>query len=407
MSSVASGCARATERERADEIGHVAPVEDRPDVQHAAAARARVRRPPRSAARDAVQESTWTRSGGTPRRSTISRRENSEIVTTARARPPRARGQPRRRMPSRGREPLGMREERQIVHRDDRGVPMERSGVGVGGREERRRAGRAPPTRGEPVCSHQRARPARHARRVANAAAVERESPAARARTGRTRGAARERRAPSRRAGRRVAADARRLARRARARLCRCASPVLDRLLVRVDRRGARVASQLNWRARSGAACDAHARGVAVVVQHPLDGAGERVADRPESTSVPASPSTSGSAPRLAATTGTPTRHRFEDRHAEAFLVRRLDEQPRPLVELAPLVRVDVADVPRDARRAAAARAARASAAAVGRRLPASTSRRHVAPARQRAISYASSSAPTFLRGSSVPKNST
>ena len=38
---------------------------------------------------------------------------------------------------------------------------------------------------------------------------------------------------------------------------------------------------------------------------------------------------TSGSAPRLAATTGTPSRHRFEHRDAEAFLERRLHEADR------------------------------------------------------------------------------
>ncbi len=86
------------------------------------------------------------------------------------------------------------------------------------------------------------------------------------------------------------------------------------------------------------------------------------------STSSPASPSTSGSDAAVGGDDRHAERHRFEHRHAEAFVERRLHEQARAFVERAPLAGVDVADVAHVPAQRRPARSARATAArSVGR----------------------------------------
>ena len=157
----ASGWRRATRGDGPDQLGQVAAVEDRPDEQHqrlAGGGRTGGRRPGRASAPSGM---TRTRPGGTPRRATISPRENSEIGQDEPGPPGGQRGEHAAPQPLLAREPLGVRDERQVVDgQHDRHAGGERRGVGRG--EEHvgpvARGGR----RAACTCSHQRAAAAGH-----------------------------------------------------------------------------------------------------------------------------------------------------------------------------------------------------------------------------------------------------
>ncbi len=139
-----------------------------------------------------------------------SRRENSEMVTTACAARAVCRGEPSPADALAQPEPLGMRDERDVVDRDDgRNVEPERRRVGR--REEHVQViGRATAAAGGPAPTSVPPRPAHVAR--GKPAGVERQSRAAPARTARTRGArARSSAAHSPQQPRKVPADAGRL----------------------------------------------------------------------------------------------------------------------------------------------------------------------------------------------------